>query len=317
MLKLLTTDIWNQVAEKANGCEMRVAVAFVTDLGRLKMKRGDVLICDASDQNITAGVVDRDLLQKLSQRGVCVFHRQNLHAKCALFGKKPRYALVGSSNLSQNSSENLEEIALVTDDPAVGAKVDAQMGRWMDEGVKVDNAFLDRIMLLPSVKRLLKGNGKRVALDKKYEFGNRIWVVGPTECDFTEEEQRECDKTKAVAESRRSKYNVARCSPIEQLKWSGRESFVKSVQSGDFIVEILKGRVSVKIILAFSRVGQDVYCNLLPVLGMRSRSFKDFNMALGISNRKLVYRNGCARLLLKKHVPMLKKLWSHVDWGDW
>ena len=40
MLKLLTTDIWNQVAEKANGCEMRVAVAFVTDLGRLKMKRG-------------------------------------------------------------------------------------------------------------------------------------------------------------------------------------------------------------------------------------------------------------------------------------
>lgn len=317
MIKLLTVNIWDQVAQKANGYEMQVAVAYVTDLGMLKMTKGDVLICDVSDKNVSSGVVDRDILQKLHRKGVHIIHRQNLHAKCARFGRNLQYTLVGSSNLSQNSSENLEEIALITNDSVIGVKVDVKMGIWREEGVEVDNAFLKRLMSLPRVKRFSGVNGKRTPQVKKNELGNKIWVVGVTETEFTEEEQRECDKTKEEAEAIRSKYQVSRYSAFEQMKWTGREAFVQSLQSGDFIVEIFKRHVSVKIILALSRVGQTVYCNMLPVLGMRSRSFKDFNKALGISNRKLVYKDGHARLLQKKHIPMLKKLWSRVDWGDW
>ena len=128
MLQVLTVDIWNQVAEKANGHRMVVAVAFVTDIGKLKMKKGDVLICDASDKNVSAGVVDRDLLANLHRKGVIIIHHTNLHAKCARFGRGMRYTLVGSSNLSQNSSETLEEVAVITDDHCVGAKLDVRLG---------------------------------------------------------------------------------------------------------------------------------------------------------------------------------------------
>ena len=70
MQKVLTENIWEKVSQKANGYPKKIAVAYVTDLGLLRLTRGDVLICDASDGNVTAGVVDRDLLAKLFRKGV-------------------------------------------------------------------------------------------------------------------------------------------------------------------------------------------------------------------------------------------------------
>jgi hypothetical protein len=316
MLNVLTVDIWNRVAEKANGHRMVVAVAFVTDLGKLKMKKGDVLICDASDKNVSAGAVDRDLLAKLYRKGVRIIHHPNLHAKCARFGKGMRYTLVGSSNLSQNSSETLEEVAVITDDHGVGAKVDVRLGEWIDGGVEVDKGFLKRIMRLPRVKRFGGKRRKTTKRPKKKELGNRIWVVGPSEEDYTEEEQQILDDMTDVAEERRANYRVAQHSAMDSLIWSRRCAFVGSVEPGDFMIDIFKKLVSVDVVLAVTRVKHKVYCYMLPIFGMRPRSFKDFNKALGISIRKPTYKEGCARLLQRKHIPLLKKLWSRVDWGE-
>ena len=316
MLQVLTVDIWNQVAEKANGHRMVVAVAFVTDLGKLKMKRGDVLICDASDKNVSAGAVDRDLLAKLHCKGVIIIHHTNLHAKCARFGRGKRYTLVGSSNLSQNSSETLEEVAVITDDHGVGAKVDVRLGEWIDGGVEVDKGFLERIMRLPRVKRFGGKRRKPAKRPKKKELGNRIWVVGPSEEDYTEEEQQILDDMTDVAEERRANYRVAQHSAMDSLIWSRRCAFVGSVEPGDFMIDIFKKLVSVDVVLAVTRVKHKVYCYMLPIFGMRPRSFKDFNKALGISIRKPTYKEGCARLLQRKHIPLLKQLWSRVDWGE-
>lgn len=316
MLQVLTVDIWNQVAEKANGHRMVVAVAFVTDLGKLKMKRGDVLICDASDKNVSAGAVDRDLLAKLHRKGVIIIHHANLHAKCARFGRGKRYTLVGSSNLSQNSSETLEEVAVITDDHGVGDKVDVRLGEWIDGGVEVDKRFLKRIMRLPRVKRFGGNRRKPAKRPKKKELGNRIWVVGPSEEDYTEEEQQILDDMTDVAEEHRANYRVAQHSAMDSLIWSRRCAFVGSVEPGDFMIDIFKKLVSVDVVLAVTRVKHKVYCYMLPIFGMRPRSFKDFNKALGISIRKPTYKEGCARLLQRKHIPLLKKLWSRVDWGE-
>ena len=100
MLNVLTVDIWNRVAEKANGHKMMVAVAFVTDLGKLKMKRGDGLICDASDKNYCAtcclcyqaereneeleealsdGIIERDVYELARQTAEQVVETWNLH----------------------------------------------------------------------------------------------------------------------------------------------------------------------------------------------------------------------------------------------
>ena len=316
MLQVLTVDIWNQVAEKANGHRMVVAVAFVTDLGKLKMKRGDVLICDASDKNVSAGAVDRDLLAKLHRKGVIIIHHTNLHAKCARFGRGKRYTLVGSSNLSQNSSETLEEVAVITDDHGVGAKVDVRLGEWIDGGVEVDKGFLERIMRLPRVKRSRGNRRKPAKRPKKKELGNRIWVAGPSPDTFSEEDQQVFGDMKKDAEARRENYRVAQHSVLEELKWWGRCGFVKKVRRGDLIIEIFEKRVGVKVVLSVKRISSKVYCCNLPILGMRQRSVKDFNKALGIPIRKPTYKEGCARLLQRKHVPLLKKLWRRVDWCE-
>ncbi len=319
MLQVLTVDIWNQVAEKANGHRMVVAVAFVTDLGKLKMKRGDVLICDASDKNVSAGVVYRDLLAKLHRKGVIIIHHTNLHAKCARFGRGKRYTLVGSSNLSQNSSETLEEVAVVTDDLGVGADVDLQIDAWCGDGigVEVGESFLKRIMCLPRTKRLGGRKRKTTRKTKRKELGNHIWVVGSCSIDeYSKKEQQIFAGMKDEAEVHRENYHVAQYSPLACLTWSGRCGFLTKVCRGDRIVEIRdKKSVSVEVVLAVKTVNRELYCYKLPMLGMRKRSFKDFNKALGISMRRPVYKEGCARLLEKKHVPLLKKLWSRVDWG--
>ena len=316
MLNVLTVDIWNRVAEKANGHRMVVAVAFVTDLGKLKMKKGDVLICDASDKNVSAGVVDRDLLAKLHRKGVEIIHYANLHAKCARFGRGMQYTLIGSSNLSQNSSETLEEVAMMTNDLGVGAKVDVRIGEWIDGGVEVNQEFLDRIMCLPRVKRFGGKRRKTAKRPKRKELGNRIWVVGPSEIGHTEEEQQVLDGMTGEAEERRASYYVAQHSELDSLIWWGRSVFVTSVEPGDFMVDIFKKEVSVEIVLAVERIKRKVYCYMLPIRGMRRRSFKDFNRALGIPLRKPVYKEGCSRLLLKKHIPSLKKLWNRIPWGE-
>lgn len=316
MFKVLTVDIWNQVSEKANGHRMVVAVAFVTDIGKLKMKKGDVLICDASDKNVSAGVVDRDLLAKLHRKGVIIIHHVNLHAKCARFGRGKRYTLVGSSNLSQNSSETLEEVAVITDDHGVGAKLDVRLGEWIDGGVEVDEGFLEHIMLLPRVRRFGGKKRKPAKRPEEKELGNRIWVVGSSPDTFSEEDQQVFDDMKEDAEACRMNYRVAQHSTLEELKWWGRYGFVKKVRRGDLIIEIFEKSVDVRVVLSVKRIRSKVYCCNLPMFGMRQRSFKDFNKALGISIRKPTYKEGCARLLQRKHIPLLKKLWSRVDWGE-
>ena len=316
MLKVLTVDIWNQVAEKANGHRMEVAVAFVTDLGRLKMKKGDVLICDASDRNVSAGVVDRDLLAKLHRKGVRIVHYENLHAKCARFGMGMNYTLIGSSNLSQNSSETLEEVAVMTNDLGAGAKVDARIEEWIDKGDEVDKGFLKHIMRLPRVKRF---GGKRrnpAKRPKKKELGDRIWVVGPTPDTFSKHDQGVFEEAEIDAEAHRANYCVAQHTAFDELKWWGQCDFVKKVRRGDLIVEICEKRVGVNVVLAVERIGWNVYCCHLPIRGMHQRFFKDFNKALGIPMRRPVYKEGTARLMLNEHIPLLKKLWRRVDWGE-
>ena len=314
MQKVLTDGIWDNVANLANGREKHVAVAFVTDLGKLKLGRGDVLICDASDKNVSAGVVDRDLLSRLCKKGVVVIHCANLHAKCARFGRGMRYTLIGSSNLSLNSSETLEEIALMTDDPIVGSKVDARFHEWIESGEEVDGAFLKRIKKLPRTKRYGGKKRKFSRRQKKRELGNRIWVVGPSPRDYTEEEQRTFDGFKDQAINRRESYKVTRRSALNTMTWRGHCAFVRKVATGDLIVEIFENEVRFQVALAIKRRGKKIFCYMARVCGTRCRSFKDFNKALGISVRNTLYKEGCSRLLQKKHIPMLGKLWKNVDW---
>lgn len=76
MQKVLSNGLWKVVraqARKAKRCQ--AAIAYVTqDL--IGLKKGDVLVSDASNRAISSGETDARLLRTLGKRGVRLYHRE-------------------------------------------------------------------------------------------------------------------------------------------------------------------------------------------------------------------------------------------------
>ena len=153
MDRLLTDNVWAQVAKDLTLASRRLAaVAYVTSQRHLKLKRDDVLVCDASDTAIKTGQTSATILQSLSRKGVELWSRSDLHAKAAVFG---RFALVGSSNLSASSENNLTELSLFTDSGPAVAQVRAFIYGLRETSEKIDDDFLARIFKINVILSLI------------------------------------------------------------------------------------------------------------------------------------------------------------------
>lgn len=118
--RFLFSRIWpglTKVAESSKG-PSAVAVAYFGKGAAklLPLKPGSVLVVDASEAAVKAGVTHPDDLKSLQKRGVRILSAKNLHAKVFVFGK---LAIVGSMNVSKNSAEALVEAAVETTDPGI------------------------------------------------------------------------------------------------------------------------------------------------------------------------------------------------------
>ena len=322
MQKVFTENIWDKVSQKANGYPMHLAVAFVTDLGLLRLTSGDVLICDASDGNVSAGVVDRDLLAKLHRKGVAIYSMPSLHAKCARFGRGMKYTLIGSSNLSLNSANELEELAIMTDDVITGSKVDARMQEWMEKGVEVDAKVLKHLMKLPRIKRHFGRGGNRGnvrdggAPHVRKHTGrdeSKVWVLGTESIDLTDEDKQHFDKIKERAERSRDRFMVKQRSALVELKWETPSAFMRDGKPGDFVVDITGKTVSFNVILSAERRRSVAYFYEARVNGVRSRRLSEFNRALGLTSKTSPYNDGSCRLLRKDFYSRLSRLWKNVE----
>lgn len=322
MQKVLTENIWETVSRIANAYPKKIAVAYVTDLGLLRLTRGDVLICDASDGNVTAGVVDRDLLAKLFRKGVDIYSMPSLHAKCARFGRGKKYTLIGSSNLSLNSANELEELAIMTDDVITGSKVDARMQGWMENGVEVKAKVLRHLMKLPRTKRHfavggnrgnIRGGGAKHIHKHTGRDESKVWVLGTEYSDLTEEDKRHFGKIKDMAERSRDKFKVKQRSALVELKWETPSAFMRDGKPGDFVIDITGKTVSFNVILSAERKRSVGYFYEAPVNGVRSRSLSEFNRALGLTSKTSPYHDRCYRPLRKDFYSRLSRLWKNVE----
>lgn len=174
--KLLTKGIWaaaRKAKERTPGRTL-AAVAYVTD-NALGLGKGDVLVCDASEERIKTGATSAKVLYELAVAGVAVHHAPNLHAKLV---RMPSAVLVGSSNMTANTIK-LQEASLLSEDPAVLIQAD-----------KVLHALLNtpgtRHLSMRDVKRLLaipverKGGGSanhaREPADND-SADDRLWIT--------------------------------------------------------------------------------------------------------------------------------------------
>ena len=117
MTQLITNNIWQTLTsalKNTNGKSI-VAVAYFGQNGAkmLPLKKGDILVVDASEKALKTGQTCPDELLKLYNKGVQVYSFDNLHAKLFLIGN---VLYCGSTNVSGNSAKRLKEAILTTND---------------------------------------------------------------------------------------------------------------------------------------------------------------------------------------------------------
>lgn len=120
MNEFVGTSPWaaiaKDVARKRRG-PIVAAVSYVgvNALEVLPLRKGDFLICDASERAIKQGVTSAKALSKFLRLGVQVFSHEGLHSKVVA---SENFAWVGSANASSNSRDNLTEASVRIEGPA-------------------------------------------------------------------------------------------------------------------------------------------------------------------------------------------------------
>jgi len=113
MEKFITEDVWKEVNDLISNSDKKkmISIAYVTS-NSLKLTKGDILICNASDYSIINGQTSVDILQEYLSQGVEIYSLYQLHSK---FLVSEDFLIIGSANLSKNSAENLIESAVIMD----------------------------------------------------------------------------------------------------------------------------------------------------------------------------------------------------------
>lgn len=228
---VLTGNIWKQVAHQAKAAKRRLAaVAYVSNVKYLKLRKDDVLICDASDDAIKARDMSARILQSLRRKGVEVRHWPNLHAKVAVFG---RSALIGSCNLSASAADDLTEIALFTDRTQIVAQSMAFIHNLREHAELIGDDFLLRILRIKVQKARRRG---RVRRGKAPKFGSNVWLVSVRQLrdDAFPKEQPIVDK----AEKKAAALVAEKDSTISWIRWTGRSGFRSEAHPGDVVIQV-------------------------------------------------------------------------------
>ncbi|HEY3544557.1 MAG TPA: hypothetical protein VGK17_00530 [Propionicimonas sp.] len=150
MIEFIAERVWDILGAGPQTGPRSAAFAYV---GRdapqvLPLSQGDVLLCDGSDANLTAGVVSPDALRSYMDAGVECWSLAGLHAKVLVYGHTPKVAVIGSANLSAHSRDHLGEAAVRTDDPEIVAAALDQIALWSQSAELLDRVWLNRALKL-------------------------------------------------------------------------------------------------------------------------------------------------------------------------
>jgi phosphatidylserine/phosphatidylglycerophosphate/cardiolipin synthase-like enzyme len=116
--RMIGGNVWDQVELVCRrGRKRKAAVAYVgIDAPNLMpLRRGDVLVVNASRGALLARATHPDALAAYLERGVRLFSTPRLHAKVVTTSSE---AVVGSANASMNSTQ-LDEAVVITNSPVV------------------------------------------------------------------------------------------------------------------------------------------------------------------------------------------------------
>ncbi len=229
MLRVVSQGLWGEIKKLSRMTRSRyAAVAYVTSDAHIRFRRGDVLVCDASDHAISSGQTSAKVLRAACARGAKVYSSPGLHAKALVLG---RVAVVGSANMSDSSASTLDEAAVITDDARAVVGVRVLVEQLARGGDLVDKAFLARISRI-KVRAARRGSRRRRSVAVR---GPRAWLISvvplgegkhKSEENLVEEERVAAEKETEFSDS-----------DAGYVRWVGNSLFRKLAKPGDLVIE--------------------------------------------------------------------------------
>ncbi len=309
MDQVLTDNIWKQITAEAKACKQRVAaIAYVSTDTRVKFKRGDILVCDASDAAIKSGETSARVLAKWHKIGVRIYSRPGLHAKILVMGNK---ALIGSANLSESSALHLREAALLTNRSEVVSQAKAFIYLVMNEAIEVDSRFIVRAEHIKVSKR----KPVSVPARKRHKtLGTKCWIVRVTEMAPSSYE-KEIVHIEDAEEQLQDQYD----DDLFWLSWirfTGKSRFRNEARPGDTVIVLSatqsEKRISVSppsaILLRQDEQHWTRFYHTLP-LDQPEISWTAFQRKLKKLGITHITKNSCKELS-KKDASLIQTIWE-------
>ncbi len=230
MQYILTDNVWQTIKSLIKKSDRKTAaIAYVSSSDYLTFGKGDLLICDASDQAIKSGETSAAVLEHFYEGGAEIYSCQNLHAKVLVFGQS---VLIGSCNLSESSAKALSELAVVTSDTSTRSQALAYIHHIKRFSEVVNAPFLKRISQLPVSKRKnIKGKKP-----KPFPLGKSTWVIKTYPINQERYKSEEPFVKRAEKEVRQKLMNNDE--KISWVRFTGKSGFRSRAREGDTVIEM-------------------------------------------------------------------------------
>lgn len=226
--QFITGDVWSAVNKLPDNGNKIACIAYVTTTN-LKLKKGDVLICDASEYSIRFGETSAKTIKEYYNEGVTIYSNPQVHAKLLL---SKDYVVIGSANMSVNSAMHLIEAAIITSQKTSLSQARAFLHNLVKESRELseqDIKSLLRIKVVPRPRKVFKKSKTR-----RKVFGNTYWMVTASELSDrvynTIQDHVETTKTRIATQKQIEEDN------IHFLRWRPTTTFGANAKEGDQVI---------------------------------------------------------------------------------
>lgn len=191
--QLLGDKVWSDIAPHLKrATTVNAAIGYVSSTAEsvFTPPSGSRLIVDGSDPALRGGLTSPAVLRRWIARDITVRSVPGLHAKSMVitYADGIRRLVVGSANASENSANELRELAVIVDDEALTDSVENLFNGWWAMGKEVDDTWLDRADGLYQAPR--DNDRPRRAEADFIDWSQPLWLGpwSPTNVDLTPEQ---------------------------------------------------------------------------------------------------------------------------------
>lgn len=291
--QLITKNVWREITNAAKSTRSKsiVAVAYFGQGGArlLPLKKGSLLLVDASEKAVKSGQTCPEELLKLYKKGVHIFSLPDLHSKVFVIGNN---LFIGSTNVSSHSASILKEALYKTSDK----KSVEEAKEYVKSFCKVELGEeelkrLQKIYNPPKIWGKKTINSKKVkrVIDQVPFF----FTYNLSDYKYNDDEEIQSQKGNAIAVKKR--INKSR-HILDEFMWEDN----LTAKTGDIILQIVEENKKTYVsppgrllhIRKWRKGSKDQFICFVEIPETKRKNIKWINKKLKPSEKKELKRNG-------------------------